>query len=213
MAKYFNYFPKTYYSLQDKIVGLDIITNIVSRFTLESNFLDNSSIFLKYDVQESDTPEIIADKLYGSPEKHWIVLAANQMIDPQFDWPLEYRTFNEYVRNKYQTNANTSIGQTGLEWAKASIHSYYEVETRTSASGTEYQKKVEIDANTYANVASTTTNVLLKDKSVVTIKITKETKTYYDYEFEENENKRSIQLIKPEFAFELENELKKTFSE
>jgi len=212
MAKYFNYFPKTVYTLQNEVVGVETITNLVSRFTLEKSFLDNTSIYLKYDVQESDTPEIIADKLYGSPERHWIVLAANEMIDPQFDWPLEYRTLNRVIENKYLANANTSLGETGLSWSQSNIHSYYQVEKRTSASGTEFEKKVQVDANTYANVVVSSTNVTLNSGAVITVDVSKETKTYYDFEIEENENKRSIRLIKPEFAFELENQLKQLFA-
>lgn len=212
MARYFNYFPKTVYTLEDSVVGLDVITNIISRFTLERNFLDNTLIYLKYDLQEGDTPEIVAHKIYGSVEKHWIVLAANQMIDPQFDWPLEYRTLNRFIENKYVVNADTANGQTGLVWSQANIHSYYEVETRTSSSGTELQQKVQVDANTYANISLSTTDVTLNSGSIITVDISKETKTYYDFEIEENEKKRSIQLIKPEFAFELENELKQVFA-
>ena len=211
MARYFNYFPKTFYTLQDQIIGLDQITNIVSRFALEQSFLDNTSIYLKYDVQESDTPEIIADKIYGSPERHWLVLAANEIIDPQFDWPLEYRTLNRYIEEKYVANANTSIGETGLSWAQSNIHSYYEVETRTSSSGTAFEQRVQVDANTYANVIESSSNVTLNSGSVITVDISKETKTYYTFELEENENKRSIRLIKPEFALELENQLKQVF--
>lgn len=212
MARYFNYFPKTFYTLQDQIIGLDQITNIVSRFTLEQSFLNNTSIYLKYDVQESDTPEIIADKMYGSPERHWLVLAANEIIDPQFDWPLDYRTLNRFIEEKYVANANTSIGETGLSWAQSNIHSYYEVETRTSSSGTTFEQRVQVDANTYANVIESSSNVTLNSGSVITVDISKETKTYYTFELEENENKRSIRLIKPEFALELENQLKQVFA-
>ena len=72
MAKYFNYFPKTFYSTQDVVRSVDTVTNITARFSLEQSFLDNTTIYLKYDVQESDTPEIIASKIYGSSERHWM---------------------------------------------------------------------------------------------------------------------------------------------
>lgn len=212
MARYFNYFPTTSYTLEDRIVGLDTVTNILSRFTLEQSFLNNTSIYLKYDIQESDTPEIIAHKLYGSSEKHWLVLAANQIIDPQFDWPLDYRTLNRFVEAKYVSNADTANGQTGIVWSQANVHSYYEVETRTSADGTALENKVQVDANTYANISLSTTNVTLNSGSVITVTTSKETKSYYDFEVEKNETKRSINIIKPEFASALESELKQVFA-
>ena len=210
MAKYFNYFPKTFYSTQDVVRSVDTVTNITARFSLEQSFLDNTTIYLKYDVQESDTPEIIASKIYGSSERHWIVLAANQIIDPQWEWPLEYRTLITYITEKYSANAVSP--QTGLEWAQSNIYAYYEVQTRTTIStGNLIEKKIEIDANTFANVVASTITKTLADGAQISIATTKETKTYYDYEIEENENKRSIKIIKPEFAFSLEEELKRVF--
>jgi hypothetical protein len=49
--------------------------------------------------------------------------------------------------------------------------------------------------------------VVLTGNVSVTFNTTKETKTYYDYELEENESKRTIKLLKPEFIATLEKEL------
>jgi len=200
MSKYFNYFPKTFYKLNQNSNDVDAVTNITSRFGFEQAFKNNSAVYYEYDVQDSDTPEIIANKFYGSPERHWAVLMINDIVDPQFDWPLDQRTIISYMNEKY--SANASVGQSGVNWAQANIHSYYKVETRTSNStGAELQSKLEIDANTYANVAATTT-----------IKVSKENKSYYDYEVEENESKRTIKLLKPEFVSSIEEEIKIIFN-
>jgi hypothetical protein len=213
MAKYFNNFPKTYYSLENKPYGLDVVTNIISRFTLEQSFKENTSIYEKYNVQDSDTPEIIASKIYDSPERHWIVLAMNDIIDPQWDWPLNYSTLISFINDKYTANANVAAGQTGLVWAQQNTQSYYSVEKRTTIKNGEYlEKKVQVDANTYANVSVSSSNVTLKDGNQITISVTKESKTYYDYELAENENKRQIKILKREFAFALEQELKAVFN-
>ena len=212
MAKYFSKFPKTYYTLQSLPYGVDVVTNIISRFSLEQSFKDNTSIYEKYNVQESDTPEIIASKIYDSSERHWIVLAMNDIVDAQFDWPLDYRTLITFINSKY--TANASVGQTGLNWAQQNTQAYYSTEKRTTIRTGDYlEKKIQIDANTYANVSVTTSNVTLKDGNQITIAISKETKSYYDYEIEENENKRQIKLLKPEFAFALEQELKNVFNQ
>ena len=197
MAKYFNNFPKEYYTLEDRPNGLDIVTNIISRFSLEQSFKENTSIYEKYNVQDSDTPEIIAAKIYDSPERHWIVLAMNDVVDAQWDWPLDYRTLISFIDDKYTANANVAAGQTGLVWAQQNTQSYYSVEKRTTVKNGEYlEKKVQVDANTYANVSVTSSNVTLKDGNQITISVTKESKTYYDYELAENENKRQIKILK-----------------
>ena len=211
MSKYFNYFPKTFYKLNENSNDVDTVTNITSRFGFEQAFKNNSAVYYEYDVQDSDTPEIIANKFYGSPERHWAVLMINDIVDPQFDWPLDQRTIISYIDEKY--SANASVGQSGTTWAQANIHSYYKVETRTTNStGAELQSKLEIDANTYANVAATTSNLTLNDGNSITIKVSKETKSYYDYEVEENEAKRTIKLLKPEFVSSIEEEIKIIFN-
>ena len=213
MAKYFNNFPKEYYTLEDRPNGLDIVTNIISRFSLEQSFKENTSIYEKYNVQDSDTPEIIAAKIYDSPERHWIVLAMNDVVDAQWDWPLDYRTLISFIDDKYTANANVASGQTGLVWAQQNTQSYYSVEKRTTVKNGEYlEKKVQVDANTYANVSVTSSNVTLSDGNQITISVTKESKTYYDYELAENESKRQIKILKPEFAYALEQELKNVFN-
>ena len=75
MANYFNFFPVTYYtSGANNTTSLDVVTNIISRFSFASGLKDNTAAFYKYQIKESDTPEIIASKFYGNPERHWIVL-------------------------------------------------------------------------------------------------------------------------------------------
>jgi hypothetical protein len=68
MSKYFNYFPKTLYT-NDNTSGI-VVTNIISRFAFERAYRDNSAVYYEYDIQDSDTPEIIADKMYGNSERH-----------------------------------------------------------------------------------------------------------------------------------------------
>jgi hypothetical protein len=212
MAKYFNYFPKTFYSSNNSTTGLDTVTNIISRFSFEQTLKDNSSAFYKYSVQDSDTPEIIAYKYYGSSERHWVVLLFNDIIDPQFDWPLRYNTFINFVDEKYTANgaANTTV-QSGLAWAMSvnNVQAYYKIVTKTDIDNISLVEKIQVDANVYANVASTTQVFTLADGAKITQIITKEKKTYYDYEMEENESKREIRLIKNEFIPQIEKEFKK----
>jgi hypothetical protein len=213
MAKFFNYFPKTLYTNELNNSGIDSVTNIISRFSFEENLKENISAFYEYDIQESDTPEIIAHKYYGDSEKHWVVLLFNDIMDPQYDWPLQYSSFIKYIDNKYSANnyadtANTSV--TGLSWSQNTnnIKSYFKIITQSSDDN-DFVEKIEVDGNTYANIAASTSNYTLQNGSNLTITTTKETQTYYDFELEENENKRKIKLLKSEFIYEVEKEFKK----
>jgi len=216
MARFFNYFSKTVYTANTAVGGLDTVTNIISRFAFEQRLKENSAAFYKYSIQDSDTPEIIAHKYYDNSERHWIVLMFNDIVDAQYDWPLRYENFISYVDSKYTANgaANTTV-QTGLAWAMNinNVHSYYKVIKRTSADGTVIEEKLQINANTYANVAATSSSITLQSGNIITQAVTKEKKTYYEYEQEENEAKREINLLKPDFVPQIEKEFKKVIKQ
>lgn len=212
MAKFFSYYPKTFYTSNNTSSGVDAVTNIIARFGFENSLKENSASFYKYQIQDTDTPEIIADKYYGNPERHWIVLLFNDIIDPQFDWPLDSKTVIEFIDSKYTANgaANTTP-VSGISWAlnTNNIHSYYKVVTKTANDGFINVEKFEIDGNTYADLAATTNTYTTAAGEEVTVAITKETKSYYDYEIEQNELKREIKLLKKEFVPAIEKEFKR----
>ena len=134
----------------------------------------------------------------------------NEKLDPQFDWPLSNRSLNRYVEKKYSANAGT--GQSGLLWAQNNNYAYYMIEKRTTLSTGNYvENKVEISANDYANLTSTLVNTTLADGETIQIDTSKDLKTYYQYEVDLNEEKRTINLLKPEFVVAVEEELARVF--
>ena len=217
MSKFFNYYPKTFYTSNNNSTGIDTVTNIIARFAFEKSLKENSSAFYKYTIKDSDTPEIIAHKFYQHVERHWIVLLFNDIIDPQYDWPLQSDTLIDYINTKYSTveyanTANTLV--TGLSWAQniSHVQAYYKIITRTSADGTDIVEKITVDANTYANIAATSISYTLNNASSITQTVSKTTQTYYDYELELNEAKREIKLLKGDFVSEVEKEFKRVIT-
>ena len=84
---YFNTIPKIYYdSVGDK--NPKIVTNILRRVGLRAKVKTNTLLFDTYDVKEGETPEIIAHKLYGESELHWIVMLVNNVVDRFHDYPM-----------------------------------------------------------------------------------------------------------------------------
>lgn len=212
MAKYFKYFPKTIYTLANNATSVDTVTNLITRFNFDSEFVKNSAAFYSYRVKDGETPEIIADKVYGSSEKHWVILNYNNIVHPQFDWVLDSNSFNSYIEKKYKSRANSIISQTGTQWAKQTVHSYYNRTTQTSVKLNKVLsvEEVEIDANTYANTESSTSSTFtLQDGAIIKIDTLKHFKTYLEYEDDLNESKRTIKLMKPEFVSVVEDELKR----
>ena len=100
---YFKNFPKVILdAATGPTAGAVIATDILRRVGFNSKGQTGSYYFVDYDVQDHDTPESIADVLYGSPEYHWVVLLFNNMFDGFFDWPLNARRFEKHKTNKYE---------------------------------------------------------------------------------------------------------------
>lgn len=212
MAKYFNFFPQVFYAQDSGLKSLDVLTNLTTRFTFEEEFKNNTSVYYKYDVEDGDTPEILAYKIYGSPEKHWVILLMNNIVDPLYDWPLKQQNVIKFVDNKYSANAN--VGQTGYNWASTNTHSYYKVVTQTVPSTGEIDiTKYQIDSNAYSILTTSSTTYTLSDQKQITVAISKKLKTYYEYEVDENEAKRTIKIIKPEIIPDLEKEFKRVLND
>ena len=75
--------------------------NILKRIAVRANIKTTTSLFDTYDVKEGETPEMIADKLYGNPEFHWVVLMINDVVDRYHQWPMSRRQFLAHLNDKY----------------------------------------------------------------------------------------------------------------
>jgi len=197
---YFTDFPIALYDLTNSSnKSLKLVSNLFVRTRFLPSIENESTVFYKYQISDGDTPEILASKYYGNSNRHWIILLANNITDPTYDWPLTYTNFSSYVENKYGSIAT----------AKTTYHHYEKVVTKTdSVTETITVNKYELDYNTYANLASSSTETInLKDGNTVQIVTTKNAVSYYDYEEEQNEAKREIKIINAAYALQIEQEL------
>ena len=193
--------------------------------------LENISSYYIYQIKDDEKPEILADKVYGTPEAHWIILMANERLDASYDWPLNYADFNKYIANKYRTAAggNTLSDSQVISWSQGatpgsnSIHHYEMVIDRTDASTettsvfryvVDYDKKTDseisyVPYSYYNNLGDGSYSTYTVNGKTVLQKVYRNLVTIYDYEFEQNEKKREIKVIKPEYYVQINNELKK----
>ena len=193
--QYFNTLPKLIKT--DNSGNAILLTNILARASVMSSFLDNPAVYYTYDIQDGDTPEIIAHKYYGDVYRYWIVLFANQIIDPQWQWPMFGKLFEEYLQNKYP---NIDTYNTIQEYQQ--ITTQYDSVTQTTTVNTTI-----ISQDTY-NSLITTTNTYNLPTGPVTVSISKNALSIHDYALQQNENNRSIKIINSSYVTELENELK-----
>lgn len=214
MAKFFKYFPKTPYTLSDS--NIDYLTNITSKVSFEKEFRENSVVFYEYLISDGETPDIIAHKIYGSSERHWIILLLNEILNPQFDWPLSDSSLRKYIDKKYQEQeyANNSTEGAGTTWAQTNVKTYLRVETKINNKLNQIIsiEKTTLTQNAYANLTSSSSSYTLQDGTELRIDVSKELLSYYNYEIEKNESKRSIKILKPEFVPIVENEFAEAFN-
>ena len=191
-----------YFDTLPKIIktsdGVSILmTDLMARCSIIPELLRNPLLYYDYDVQDGDTPEIVAYKYYGNSYRYWIVLFANQITDPQWDWPMNSTVFGEFIANKYQyfDPYNT-------------VH-HYEKNISQYDSNTQVTtvKNIIIDENTYNSLNPSVVTYALNTGNV-TVTTTKTPVSYYDYEVQLNESKRNIRLINANFVDQLEAQFK-----
>lgn len=195
MAEFFDKFPLVKYDMnQDGNVTkeYDFPVNILTRIGFLANSLDNIFIYYDYVIKDTDRPEILAERYYGDPEAYWIILISNKRIDPFYDWPLADKNFNKYIIDKYGS----------IEDAKTNIHKYEKViKTVDVTTNTETIRTYEITLSEYNNLPNEDLNPLqLVIGNKTAFMYTYRNIIYsYDYEFDLNEQKRNIKLIKSDY--------------
>lgn len=114
--QYVNRFPDA--KSNDEVT---VAKNIFKRPKIREDLASVFSVFEYYTIGDEERPDIIAEKIYGNPEYDWIILMANNILDPYEQWPLSQAQLNEYLFNKY-----------GSESVLQEIHHYETLELKDS---------------------------------------------------------------------------------
>ena len=205
--RYFQNLPIDFYKFYGN--SLDVVTNITTRVEFNEKIKTNAASYYEYVVMDGDTPEILASKFYDSSERHWIILLLNNIVDPVTQWPLSEESLNLYIEKRYEREAN---GSPVLNWSKTTVKNYEKIETRTNVVTKEkFSETLTVDQTTYNSIVPSTELITLESGNVIELRVEKRAITYYDYELYENESKRNIKLLKPEFVEFVEREFKESF--
>lgn len=150
MSRFLDKFPQIPYDINKTgYSNYDRVTDITFRFSIIKEILNNTTAYYEYVIREGETPEVLADRVYGDPESYWIILYANNIYDPQYDWPLDYDAFDKYIVSKYGSIAN----------AKSQIHHYEKVIAReVENSDTVYLIRQEVNYNSATFLSCTIDN-------------------------------------------------------
>jgi hypothetical protein len=101
---YFEKFPTFMYDFEitpGKERVTYAITDITRNIRFRRDVLANITVYDTYDVVSGETPEILAERFYGDPNLHWVVMLANQRYDYRNDWLMDTTALEKYIVEKY----------------------------------------------------------------------------------------------------------------
>ena len=100
MPHMFDNWPTVSYDVLKKGKPL-LLTNITLRYKINELLKDKSAVMYQYDVKNGERADLIAYKYYNDASLDWVIYLINNIIDPQFEWPLDDQSFKRYVTSKY----------------------------------------------------------------------------------------------------------------
>lgn len=181
---YFNELPNLDYLSQLPDVNSNetyiTVKNLFKRAKLRTDIVNIITAFNYYQIEDNQRPDVIAQKLYGDAELDWIILITNNITNIRQEWPLSNQNLYYYMIEKYETENTLS-----------SIHHYETTEVRDEYNRLVVPSGLQVDSNysiTYSKL----------DNALVTVSPVKSV-TNYEYEVDENEKKRKIRVLKPQY--------------
>ena len=124
----------------------------------------------------------MAHKIYGDKNLDWIVLASNNIINIQSEWPLTQRQFDQYLLSKYDS----------LDRIYGEIHHYETTEVVNSDGVVIVPEGMYVESDY---------SIQFYDSPArrYTIKYPIKSVSNYDYESKIEDEKRNIFLLKPRY--------------
>ena len=220
---YFRDLPNIMYQspLPEKVSSRDYIgvKNLFRRVKLNSNISDVTAVFNKYVIEDGERPDTIAEDLYGSPTLDYIVILCAGINNINEDWPLQdYQVYNyalekygsdlkihavhHYETNEIRDQNNRLILEAGL-----TIEPSFEID----GPGLQYRASgaapITWTAIRESGNVTLTTNTLGGSADLIQATIGNAV-TNLEYEYDKNEEKRQIDLLKPGYLQQFINDFR-----
>ena len=191
MSNYFHTFPTLPYDTDGTMPNkYQTVRNIMNRAKIKDSIKSDIAAYYPYFVQEGERPDILSFKYYGSVSYAYLILLFNNIIDPQFDWPLNTIDFENYIIAKY--------GSVSAAYDETKF--YYQIfraeVPKTETRDRQEEVKFIVDETTYNALA------IASRKKV----------TAYDYETQLNDNKRHIKLINKDLIEDVDQQYKQAMN-
>lgn len=171
-----------------------VAKNFFRRYQVNPDVFSYAVFFKKYAIVEGEKIYQVAEKAYNDPFLDWVIILSNNLVNPQFDWPLSEYDLRKYCEKNYDDPYGT-------------IKFYRTVEV-LRADGTPIIKENLIVDETFYNSTYSywdTDQVRSIPGSIISTPV-----TIFEDEQEKNEKKREIFLLKPSYLEPFLEDFRKT---
>ena len=167
------------------------LRNIMLKSRILRDVLNNKNSYYPYVVYDGERPDTIAHDYYGDSNYDWLVLFSNNMIDPYHQWPLDYRDLIRHIEKKYGTTVD----------AQKSVVKHY----RYGGIDGNIETTGDVARHSWTIPTETWSHLTPEEKSGwLPVYV-------YDWEVDENDAKRDIQLLDKVYLQQIRKELKNIF--
>ena len=174
------------------------VNNFFRRYTISEDIFDFTVYLNQYAVRQGIRLEFIAEEIYGRPELDWVIALTNNITNVYEDWPMDDNSLQKWAEEKYGSTVYNDLA-------------YYEISTdvKNSTGLAVLKKGQKVDSNfynesfSYNNGDAANTVITVSGSSVAS------PVTLWEEVVRQNEKKRKIWIIKPQYIDPLLTSLKK----
>ena len=212
---YFKHFPNILYqsplSHKDSSGDFIAVKNIFRRTKLRDYLQGSVSVFNKYIIEDGERPDTISELLYGSPQYDFVVVLTAGITNINHQWPIQ--DFQVY---------DVALAKYGSETKMNEVHHYETFEIKDSQGRQILPPNLIIDADFKMDgsalrfgtnrftLISEAGNTQLDDKNEYTVATDNIARpvTNYEYEINENEKLREIDVLQRGYLTTFVNDLR-----
>jgi len=182
--KYFRYVPN--FDYVSRLPGAKNISdylqtkNLFRRGEIRPDIFNDLSYFTKYKVVGDERPDNVAYKLYEDENLDWVIMLSNNIINPENEWPLSQKSFDNYLLNKYGSYENIY-----------GAHHYETKEIRNSSNRVMLQKGLRVPQDFSFSYYDYKRGVEVTEVGIT------DTISNYEYENKIQDERRNIFVLKP----------------
>lgn len=98
---FFSQFPKIQYDINANGVKTDV-TDMFRYVDVNEEFIDNYTTYAYYNIIEGERPDVVSNRLYGTPDHYWTFFVINESLKQGLNtWPKSYRQFELMLEQDY----------------------------------------------------------------------------------------------------------------